>query len=207
MSFHEVRLPETISYGASGGPKFQTTILTLSNGNERRNVDWKTMRCEFDVSYGIHTTEEMDALRAFFYARRGKAYGFRYKDWHDYQLPEQQIGTTVNSSARTFQIFKRYQSGVSVYDRVLNKIVDGTLVVKVDGATLARGSGTGQYQVDVNTGVITLGTSVAGVGGKGILAACEFDVPVRFDIDQFQASLRAFNVEDLEQVPLVEIRV
>lgn len=207
MSFHEVRLPPEVSYGAQGGPKFQTTIMTLANGHERRNVDWKVMRCEYDVSYGIKTKAEMDAVRAFFYARRGMAYGFRFKDWNDYRLDLQEIGTTVSAAARTFQLFKRYQSGVSIYDRVLNKIVTGTLTVTVDGTPVTQGAGAGQYQVDLNTGLITLGSTIGGTAGRIVRASCEFDVPVRFDIDHLQATLEEFNVENLDQIPLVEVRV
>lgn len=207
MSFHEVQLPPGISYGGRGGPKFQTAIMTLASGYERRNVDWKTMRCEYDVSYGIRTKDEMDVIRAFFYARRGRGYGFRYKDWNDYRLARQQIGTTVSSAFRTFQLFKRYQSGVSIYDRVLSKIVSGTVSVWVNNVLLTQGSGTNQYQVNLNTGIVTLGTSVSNTAGHAVEAQCEFDVPVRFDIDHFQATLDEFNVEGLDQIPLVEVRI
>lgn len=207
MSFHEVQFPPRISYGGVGGPKFQTTIMTLANGFERRNVDWRKMRCEYDVSYGLKTKQEMDEIRNFFYARRGMAYGFRYKDWNDYRLEQQQIGTTIGPAARSFQIFKRYQSGAALYDRDLKKIVSGTLIVRVDGTPLTAGTGAGQYQVNLNTGVIILGTSIGGTAGRAITAQCQFDVPVRFDMDQFQSSLDEFNVESVEQIPLVEVRV
>lgn len=207
MSFHEVRLPEKVSYGAVGGPKFQTSIMTLSSGYERRNVDWKTMRAEYDVSYGIKTKTEMDEVRAFFYARRGRAYGFRFKDWNDYKLDRQQIGITTSSAARIFQMFKRYQSGVSIYDRVLTKLVASTVQVWVNNSLLAQGSGSSQYQVNLNTGLITLGTTISNTADWAVEAACQFDVPVRFDIDHFQASLEEFNVENVDQIPLVEIRI
>jgi uncharacterized protein (TIGR02217 family) len=39
-SFHEVRFPDNIAYGATGGPEFATTVVATSAGHEKRNVNW-----------------------------------------------------------------------------------------------------------------------------------------------------------------------
>ena len=51
-AFHEVQFPTSISMGAVGGPRFSTTITTLSGGTEQRNINWKQSRGEWDVSCG-----------------------------------------------------------------------------------------------------------------------------------------------------------
>ena len=38
--FHEVRFPDNIAYGATGGPEFATTVVATSAGHEKRNVNW-----------------------------------------------------------------------------------------------------------------------------------------------------------------------
>lgn len=53
MAFHDVVFPDEIAYGSKGGPKFQTTVVTLGSGVERRNQDWSRVRAEYDVSHGI----------------------------------------------------------------------------------------------------------------------------------------------------------
>ena len=40
MSFHEVRFPTRVSYGAIGGPRFSTTVQILNSGFEQRNINW-----------------------------------------------------------------------------------------------------------------------------------------------------------------------
>lgn len=205
MSFHEVVFPEAISYGALGGPKFKTTVMTLASGHERRNVDWSRMRCEFDVSYGLKTQDELDEIRAFFYARRGRAYGFRFRDWQDYVMDQQVIGTT-NGTQNTFQIFKRYQSGPVLYDRVLNKIEQGSVTVRRNGSAMSVG-GTSGYTINLNTGVITVGSGVASSSGDTISVECRFHVPVRFDTDHLATSLVEYNVFVWGQIPLIEVRV
>ena len=44
MGFHEVRFPDALSFGSSGGPERRTEIVTLANGFEERNTPWSTSR-------------------------------------------------------------------------------------------------------------------------------------------------------------------
>ena len=78
-SFHEVRFPDNIAYGATGGPEFATTVVATSAGHEKRNVNWSEARGRWDVASGLKKRVQIDELIAFFRARRGKAYGFRFK--------------------------------------------------------------------------------------------------------------------------------
>jgi uncharacterized protein (TIGR02217 family) len=79
--FHEVRFPDNIAYGATGGPEFATTLVVTGAGHEQRNVNWAEARGRWDVRSGLKKQAQIDELIAFFRARRGKAYGFRFKDW------------------------------------------------------------------------------------------------------------------------------
>jgi uncharacterized protein (TIGR02217 family) len=83
--FHEVRFPDNIAYGATGGPEFATTVVATGSGHEKRNVNWSEARGRWDVASGLKKQAQIDELIAFFRARRGKAYGFRFKDWTDYK--------------------------------------------------------------------------------------------------------------------------
>jgi uncharacterized protein (TIGR02217 family) len=78
--FHEVRFPDNIAYGATGGPEFATTVVATGSGHEKRNVNWAQARGRWDVASGLKKPAQIDELIAFFRARRGKAYGFRFKD-------------------------------------------------------------------------------------------------------------------------------
>ena len=40
MSFAEVRFPDDISYGSSGGPEYSTDIVETQSGHEQRNANW-----------------------------------------------------------------------------------------------------------------------------------------------------------------------
>jgi uncharacterized protein (TIGR02217 family) len=86
-SFDEVQFPPRISAGAQGGPAFSTTVLTLDSGMEHRNINWSRERPTYDISTGLKDADDGREYLKFFYARRGKAIGFRFKDWSDFRLP------------------------------------------------------------------------------------------------------------------------
>jgi uncharacterized protein (TIGR02217 family) len=203
-SFHEVQFPPSISYGASGGPGFKTTILTLASGFEKRNLDWSVARAQYDVAHGLKTQEELNALIKFFYARRGKTYGFRFKDWADYQLPfpgdSIPVQMTTDGTTATFQITKIYGDVGNSYSRAITKPVPGTLAVFNNGVL------TTAYAVDTTTGIVTLQSSIYRTTGNAISCTCEFDVPVRFDVDQMKVNIQEYNAFDWQQIPLVEVR-
>lgn len=211
MTFQNIRFPTDISYGAVGGPRFNTNVFVMNSGHEKRNINWADVRAEYDVSYGIKTQAQMDAVRDFFYARRGRAYGFRFRDWVDFQLVRQTIGTT-DGVTQTFQIYKRYSSNSVNYDRDLTKIVsdsdivDYTLSVWVGGSPITEGGGAGNFSINRNTGIITLGSSLYTVSGDDVEVQCEFDVPVRFDTDHLAVSIDNFSSQSWGNIPLVEIR-
>ena len=212
MAFHDVRLPDDVERGATGGPGFSTTIIPLSSGFERRNQNWEAARLRWDIGYGLMDREgnvnqaDFSEVLAFFYARRGRLHSFRFKDWTDFELDRQQIGTTDGADA-TWQVYKRYTSGGVNYDRDLTAIVSASHSVWVNNVAIVNGAGASQYQINLTTGVITLGSTLAAQSGTAIEVACEFDVPVRFDLDQLDLNAVLYNAASVPSIPVIEDRV
>jgi len=209
-AFHEVQFPPSISMGAVGGPRFSTTVTTLSGGSEQRNVNWAKARGEWDVAHGLKTEQQVDQLLAFFHARNGKAYGFRFKDWSDYRLPRW-IDTpgdiepipvifTTNGTTRTFQIVKVYGDTAGSYVRTIAKPVAGTVQM------LNNGVQTFAFTVDVTTGIVTLNSSIYTTTGHQIAVVCEFDVPCRFDTDDMKLTTTMVDNFSWSAIPVVETR-
>lgn len=199
MSFHEVRFPVDIAYGSGGGPEFHTDVVVLASGHEQRNSNWADARARYNVAHGVKTQAQLEALIAFFRARRGRAYGFRFKDWSDYMATAQTLGTG-DGSATAFSFVKRYQSGSVIAVRTIRKLVSGTVKIYLDGVEQ-----TGGFSVDLNQGAVTF----AAPPGLGVVVAAdyEFDVPVRFDTDRLSATLDAYGSHSWMDIPLIEIRV
>ena len=198
-TFHEVQFPPKIAYGASGGPQFNTSIVTTQGGFEQRNVNWQKARGRWDVSTGIKIKTDMDAVIAFFRARFGKAYGFRFKDWSDYQAVGQVIGTG-NGVLTAFQLVKLYTSGSNSYSREIKKPVSGTVKIYLNG--VLQGSG---YSVDLTTGIVTFSSAP---GNTVVVSAdFDFDVPGRFDTDTLAVRTDGPGIYVWDAIPVVEIRL
>ncbi len=199
MAFVEVQFPTDISYGSAGGPEYATDVVASSSGFEQRNVNWSEARARYNVAHGVKTKAQLDALIAFFRARKGRAYGFRFKDWTDYQASGEALGT--GDGVRTqFQLVKHYVSGSVTETRTIKKPVSGSVMV-YKNAVLQSGG----VSVDAVTGLVTF--TAAPAAGQAITASFEFDVPVRFDTDKLSASLDAYGIHSWLDIPLVEVRV
>ncbi|WP_323043025.1 DUF2460 domain-containing protein [Gemmobacter sp.] len=207
MAFHEIRFPDSISRGAKGGPERRTRIVELASGDEERNASWANSRRRYDVSYGVRRADDLAAVVAFFEARNGRLYAFRFKDWSDYKscLPSaapaatDQIIGTGNGSTTAFQLVKTYASGAQSWARTIIKPVAGTVTVSLNG--VAQGSG---WSVNTTTGIVTF--AVPPSTGAVIRAGFEFDVPVRFDTDELPVTLDIERTGSIPSIPLIEVR-
>ncbi|PIR39599.1 MAG: hypothetical protein COV35_03590 [Alphaproteobacteria bacterium CG11_big_fil_rev_8_21_14_0_20_39_49] len=197
--FHEIQFPSDISYGSSGGPEFSTDVIITHSGYEQRNVNWSDARAVYNVSHGIKTQGQLDSLIAFFRARQGRAYGFRFKDWSDYNITGQQIGVGDDSTTQ-FQLVKQYISSPATITRSIKKPVSGTVNIYIDDVEQVSG-----VSVDSTTGIVTFTTPPT--QDEVITADFEFDVPVRFDTDRLSASLDSYGVNSWNNIPIVEIRI
>lgn len=210
VAFHEVQFPPDISQGAVGGPRFSTSIMTLSSGAEHRNINWSKQRGEWDIAHGLKTQEQVEVLIAFFYARRGRAYGFRMKDWADYRLPRWRYTPgdivalptlfTTDGTTRTFQLTKVYADAAGSFTRLIQKPVPGTLQLYNNAVA------TTAYSVDTTTGIVSLNSAIYSTTGRHITGYCEFDCPVRFDTDEMKLNTQTTENFQWNPVPLVETR-
>ena len=210
MSFHEVRFPANLSFGALGGPERRTEIVTLSNGFEERNTPWAHSRRRFDAGMGLRSLEDVEAVVAFFEARQGQLHGFRWKDWSDYRSAspsreitgDDQVLGMGDETQTEFQLIKIYRSGIVSYERPISKPVAGTVLVAISGEPQVVDE---DYTLDVETGVVTF-THPPDFQAE-ITAGFEFDVPVRFDTEAIFTSMASFQAGEVPDIPVVEVRV
>jgi uncharacterized protein (TIGR02217 family) len=191
--FHDVRFPDAVARGATGGPEFSTDIITVASGFEQRNVNWSEARAKYDISTGIRTREQMAEVIAFFRARKGRAYGFRFRDWNDFEAEAQPLAPTADPLA--WQLVKQYASGPHADQRIITKPEAGMVVVRVGGEPVS-------VEVDHLTGRVTFEEAPA----DQPYADFRFDVPVRFDTDHLPVVAVAYHIQQVASIALVEIR-
>jgi uncharacterized protein (TIGR02217 family) len=178
LSFVEERISDgEILKNSTFGPSYSTRVSKTGNASEQRNINWDTAVCKGQLGERMLLSKQMDTLLAFFHARRGRAIGFRHKDWSDYIVKQSQ-GTLEPVANGRYQLFKTYpaSSGLPGKRKIL-KPVDGT--VKVYDSAFDEPI---PVVVDHTTGIVTLpGGAIGALSWTG-----EFDVPVRFDVDELQ---------------------
>ncbi len=206
MTFHEIRFPTALAFHSTGGPERKTEIVTLGSGFAERNAVWANSRRRYDAGYGVRSLGDLHAVIAFFEARQGRLYGFRFKDGSDFKScapdgsasPFDQALGTGDGHATVFQLAKAYPSGPASWTRVIAKPVAGTVRVAVAGVERMSG-----FTVDTTTGLVTFAAAPTGT----LTAGFEFDVPVRFDTDRLSINLSSFAAGEIPSIPLVEIRI
>ena len=209
MAFHEVRLPARLAFGSTGGVERRTEIITLGSGFERRSTPWAQGRRRYLIGANLRSLDDMAALTAFFEARRGRLYGFRFRDFADCKScapgaavgPLDQVLDEGDGARTAFELVKRYGEGDDAIERRIAKPVDGTVRIAVDGVELPAPA----FAVDVATGLVTL--DAAPEAGAAVTAGFEFDTPVRFDADRIEVTLESFDAGRMAAVPLIEVRV
>lgn len=197
MSFLEIRFPESIAFNSSSILEFNTTIIKSKNGYEQRNINWNTNKMKFNIINGIKTKAELDEVITFFRNVRGAGYGFRFKDWTDYQAENQYIGVG-NGKTKEFQLIKSYRvSDNIVYYRKITKPVISTVRVFINDIESK------DFNIDLTTGLITL--NIAPEIDSIIKANFEFDVPVRFENDIMEITMNSINSGNIKDITLIEI--
>jgi uncharacterized protein (TIGR02217 family) len=154
--------------------------------------------------------DDVDTLIAFFEARRGQLYGFRWKDWSDYKScpPSRDVGPLDQEIGRgdgrttAFQLKKFYVSGDQSYARPILKPVAGTVRVALAADPKVD---TVEFNVDLALGRVIF-FSPPDIDVR-VTAGFEFDVPVRFDTDRIHTSMATFNAGEVPAVPVIEVRL
>jgi uncharacterized protein (TIGR02217 family) len=193
MFLETPRFPTSIALGSQGGPGFNTDVVVVASGAERRNQNWQTARARYDVRHGVKTRAQMRELIAFFRAMKGRLHSFRFKDHADYNVTGSEgvlVAVSGASPAVQYQLYKQYDAG-SLYDlRKITKPVSGTVTL----------TGTGTYSLDYTTGVVTVSAGSPPTSWTG-----EFDVPVRFDTDMMKIDNIDPSLGTWDGIELVEV--
>ncbi len=210
-AFHEILFPLDVALRSAGGPERRTDVVALGSGREERNARWAHSRRRYDAGYGVKTLDALSAVLAFFEERRGRLYGFRWRDRLDHAsaapgaavTPLDQAVGAGDGTTGDFPLTKTYGGVHAPYVRPIAKPVAGSVRVAVAGIEQSAGAA---FAVDATSGIVTFLPGHVPPPGAAVTAGFLFDVPVRFDTDYLEVDLSAFAAGAIPHVPLVEIR-
>ncbi len=204
--FHDVSLPMKFALGAAGGPEWKTQVTQLASGKEFRNGLWAGSRRRWDVGGAIQSHEDLEALTAFFEARRGKLHSFRFRDITDWKScalsadvsPLDQLVGLGDGVRTQFALLKGYESGGESISRSILKPVASSIRVSFDGIEISDG-----WHFDSDEKALVFDT--APTNETLITAGFEFDLHARFDTDILAVSLDHLNAGRVVSAPIIEL--
>lgn len=147
MSFDEAQLSTDISRDAESTSRRKVNVVQFGSGYEVRNEKWRDSLRAYDISYGIRDIADVQTIREFWEARGGRARGFRFKDWSDYQATAESLAP---DGSPTVQLTKTYSSSGQSYIRDIKKPVSGSVTFQRNGGSYSAAS------IDTTTGIVTL---------------------------------------------------
>lgn len=200
--FMECQFPKNVGYGAIGGSGWSTRLVRSDAGFEYRQQLWTYTindgtpaqqtfgrpRGSWTVGHNLKYPAEWALLINFHRVAQGRLNGFRFQDYSDYTdetAPQSGVnaGVIAYNTLGVKQLYKAYSfnddfGNTYTVLRPIYKPQPGTIVIYCED-----GSVRSPITVDYATGVVT-GQTVFGDYWKG-----QFDVPVRFDVDQYDISV------------------
>jgi uncharacterized protein (TIGR02217 family) len=205
--FHNVLFPLQLARGAVGGPQRRTDIVALANGREVRVAALSGARRRWEVSSAMIGLDGLADITAFFEARRGRLFAFRFRDPVDASSSpiggapaagDQLLGTG-DGVTRTFQLIRAYGDAGGSSSRMIQLPQTGSVVVAVTGVVKPASS----FVLEPLGGTITFNS--APPAGAVVSAGFRFDCAARFDTDSLDIALDAFNAGRTLSIPLVEV--
>lgn len=174
MSFIESALLDRVSYGFSASVIFDKTIVRLRNGMTRRNLNTSRPLHRFVAPFDKIDTSDQDVVLATFNAVGVSS--FRFRDWSDYQIVDQQIATGTGA-VQNVQLFKAATFGTATFNRIIRK-PSAQAVLTANGSPISS-------TTDTTTGIVTFTAPASSV----VRATVDFDVPVFFESADMEFTL------------------
>lgn len=208
MTIPAWRLPPHIEAGSQFSPTWNDVIQEAVAGNEQRFGKWTKCRGVGNLAYGLLTSSptydaDFRAIMAIYLAHSG-LYPFRFRDWTDYQLTDENFGTGDGFETQ-FQIHKTYDPGLILLGSAGGRtyvrdifLFANTPVIKVDSVTKTV---TTDYVIGPD-GVCTFTSAPA--NGKAITCTAEFDIAVRVD-GQIQLAPKENDIVTIASLPIKEV--
>lgn len=196
MTVLAVVLSECVSAGFQAVPFYDTNVVTLDNGHEKRNANRVRAQRRFACTWQNFRPEDFAELLALFHVCMGRAYAFLFKDWTDFEAVNEPLGLAPAASTPV-QLTKTYAVGVGT-DRVRN-----ITKPSAEGFVLYQNGTPKAGTLDTTTGLFT--PTTAWSTGQPLTWSGEHFVPVRFMSDEFPATFERSKLFITANAELMEV--
>lgn len=193
--FYDIVFPESISIKSSYIIEYNTIINKSKNGGELRISNYDYPLLSYNVVNDLKTKKELEEIINFFKLVKGRAYGFKFKDWLDYKAINQNIAI-ANGEQTEFQLIKTYNINNKIQIRKITKPENVSVFVNQQNITQ-------NININYSNGIITFNTPPE--KDSIITATFDFYVPVRFDNDKIEIIMKNDKVGEIKDLKIVEL--
>ncbi len=205
MEYVDTPFPERIAFQAKAEAMWQTTLTAVLSGFEATNQNWAQTRHAYDAGLAVRVASDYLLVKTHFHLMRGRAKSFPFTDPIDHTVA--QAAGVLLPSASNWQMFYRYGSGGTTYDRKITRPKTGTVTVFRTRAAVTTAIA---VTITYTTGIVAIGGHVE---GDTYSWSGDFFVPCRYDIDRLpgvivnkQPTADGELYVECDSIPIVEIR-
>ena len=171
--FYDITLPDFLHSYIIGGPTFDTQIVQSIAGLESRYANFTSALHKYHIKNCKLSPDELSELYSFFLNCKGAAYGFRMKDYADYQGVNQLIEQDQDDKS-LYYLYKIYSYQERLYRRRIVKPIKGSVAIFLNNNKIPA-------SIDYSIGTVKMPFELA--PQQTVTANFEFDLPVRFCAD------------------------
>lgn len=120
----DVVLDKRYSYGASFEQRFNTNIVMVNSGVEKRNANWKDSLQHINISFNNRKEDESNNLMSFYLQTKGPLKGFLFDNLKDNKVTVDQGKANFNGSLQGFPRFALYKEykAIDLTDSYMKRI-------------------------------------------------------------------------------------
>ncbi len=105
MEFFEMLFPTHISFGAKAmNPQFNTSVTWYPSKAVISNINWTESYGKWQIDTGLQNASDIALFKNFVACTKGRAFGFRYFAWDDYEITTQINFGRGDGSETEFQL-------------------------------------------------------------------------------------------------------
>lgn len=198
-AFHPVRLEMDLPARSQGGAFWHTRITALASGHEARSTRQAYPVRQWQFGPGVLEAGALDHLVRFFDARRGRLHGFLFADpllSGSVHRADQCVADGVSPDV---QLVREAGDAIAPLRLPVHKPRASTVQIYVDDQRQDTG-----WSLEPHTGRVVFASPPP--DGAMIRASFEFDLPVRFDVDQLEIQPVGRGAGRVSGLSLVELR-
>ncbi len=197
--FHEIRFPTEISRGAHGGPERRTDVVTLGSGARSATRAGPIRAAATTPATASSSLDDLHAVIAFFEERRGRLYGFRWRDRGRLQVLRAERRSPRRATSRSAPATAsapHVPAGQDATARAFAPLDRGRSPSRSPARCASRSPASSRPPAPTSRrhddGHRHVPAGHMPGGGRPVTAGFEFDVPVRFDTDKLEINLQGF---------------